>query len=260
MSIERQTGFETKRVARPQTDRNGAARRKLVPDRERILPFDEELEANGLPRVSRPGHLDPGAADGDGAEGISHRLGQVIRTNHPGENFLGARTLKTQHGDLESMILHLGLGEMFTLRLQVLPVFFSIGRIDDEDVLVFDETIQISVVESTTALVGNHGVLAEPHVQAGRIVRQHVLKERQGLLSSNLESSHVRHIKKPGVLPGRQMLLDDSRGELDRHIPPAELGDFGPEVYVAFVEYRSKCLLHRLIPRSSGFSFLVETH
>ena len=152
--------------------------------------------------------------------------------------------MKAQHGYVGCPICHFGLRELVAQRFQMAPVPFPVGGIHHQNVLVFHETIEVGVIHGTPAPVRDHRVLPQSHLESGGIVGQNVLQKRQGFLAANREPPHVRHVEKSRPNSGGQVLLDDSSGELKRHVPAAELRDLGSQTHMPLVENRPERFTH----------------
>ncbi len=94
--------------------------------------------------------------------------------------------------------------------------------------------------------VGDHRVLSEPDIEAGRIVGQNMLQERQGLFTADDETSHVRNVEQPGTLTRCQVFLQNAVRVLQRHIPAAEFRNFCTCFKMAGVENGSQCVAHQI--------------
>src|SRR5207342_2165946 len=85
-----------------------------------------------------------------------------------------------------------------------------VRRVDDEQVLTVTEPIRDQVVDDPATLVGEQRVLRFAVTQAGEIVRQHLLEERECGRTVDVELSHVRDVEGPTARPDRAVLRDDA--------------------------------------------------
>jgi len=99
-------------------------------------------------------------------------------------------------------------------------------------------------------VIGNERVLGSghPHVQRFGVVCQDMIQEFQRTLAANVKPAHVRNIEKPGALAGGKVFLDDPGRIEDRHIPPPEFNQLGPESPMLFIENRLPQCIHQLSP------------
>ena len=248
MAVQRQAGLEAQRIAGAEPDRPGAVFDQPVVDAQRVVALDEQFEADRLAGVTGTGDEHPRAADVDDTEFVAHRVGQVALGDRL-HDLARARALQAEHRDVDGAVAHLAVREAGAQRLQVRPVLLAVGRVDHQQVLVLDETVQVGVVDHAARPVRDHRVLAEADVQRRRVVAQGVLQEGQGVRAADDETPHVRDVEQPGALAGRQVLLQDAL-ELQRHLPAAELDQLGARRHVARVEHRAQCFAHRPLPVS----------
>ncbi len=206
MSIKRQAGFQAQRIPGAEPNGHRAATGQQIPHPDRVFPLNKQFETNGFPGIARSRNQDPGAFDINDTELVSHGLGQVAR-NNARKNLLGQGALQTQHRDLVSPVHHLGLRVSLPQVLQMVPVLFPVAGVHDQEVFVFHESIQVSIIDDAARFVGNHRVLSKPHIEAGSVVGQNVLEKRQRLNATNDEPAHVGNIEQPGTFSRRQVFL-----------------------------------------------------
>ncbi len=89
----------------------------------------------------------------------------------------------------------------------MLPVLFTVGRVDYQQIFILVKSVKIRIIHSAAVFIGNHGVLALLHFQAGSIVGKHVLQKIKGLGAGNDKAPHMRNIEKTCLVACCQMLL-----------------------------------------------------
>ena len=125
---------------------------------------------------------------------------------------------------------------MIKLRVQMIPVFFSIGCVDHQEVFGGIEPIEISIVNGTAGLIWNHRVLTLSNFQRGGVIRQNVLQEWQRLAAFDNKAPHVRYIEKARLPARGQMLMNNAVGILNRHLPAAEFHQLSAQLAMTIVE------------------------
>ena len=105
-------------------------------------------------------------------------------------------------------------------------VFFCIGGVHHQQIVVLLEQIQIRVVHGPAVLVGNDAVLRQIHVQRRHVAGQHVLQEFPAIRPFDQQTAHVGHIKQAAYLPGVEVLGNNAAGVLNGHFPSAEVHHF----------------------------------
>jgi hypothetical protein len=155
-------------------------------------------------------------------------------------------------------VLELEPCETATLAPDVLPVLLSVGGVDDQQVLVLVEAVQVGVVDRPARRRGHHGVLRLANLEAGGVVGEHVLEERQGVGPAQGEASHVRDVEETRPPTRRQVLADDARWILDGHLPAGELDQLRAGRRVAREERRARKpgRRHSALPSTKAFSLL----
>ena len=74
--VQRQPGFQAQSVPRPQATGNGSCFDEKIPEVERVLAGDEELEPQRFACVARPSQEDVGGAHLDHGQRVAPRLGE----------------------------------------------------------------------------------------------------------------------------------------------------------------------------------------
>ena len=120
--------------------------------------------------------------------------------------------------------------------LQPIPVLVSVFRIHDEQKVVLCEPVEIGVVYRTAGLVGDEGVLRQTRIERLSVVGQGVHKKSFGTGAADPEAAHVRDVEQSSGPAGREMLLHDPGGVLDRHVPSAELDHPGAGFHVPVMQ------------------------
>ena len=105
-------------------------------------------------------------------------------------------------------------------------VFFCIGGVHHQQIVVLLEHVQVRIVHSAAVLVGNDTVLRQIYVQRRHVAGQHVLQEFPAIRPFDQQAAHVGHIKQAAHLPGVEVLGNNAAGVLDGHFPSAEVHHF----------------------------------
>ena len=92
-----------------------------------------------------------------------------------------------------------------------------------------DEAVQVGVVDGAAGGGGHDRVLRLQRVERLGVVGEHVLQERHGAGAAEDEAPHVGDVEESGAAARGQVLGDDARGVLDRHVPAAEVDHAGAE-------------------------------
>jgi hypothetical protein len=75
------------------------------------------------------------------------------------------------------------------------------------------------------------------NLQGRGVIRQDMLQQRQGILTTDYEASHVRDIEEPGPPAGFKVFLYDPRPIVKRHMPAAEFDNLCPQGKVSVIEH-----------------------
>ncbi len=250
MAIEREAGFETKRV--PCTEANGrrSPGHQLVPKDQAVFPVGKELETHGLARVAGAGHHDFGIGDRYNTYGISHGLWKRAGLDDPSQQIAGHRPLKRKHGDFFGAVDQLNVIEILEKRLEVLPVLLAVGGVHYQEIFILEELIEKGVINGPAGFVGDDRVLcsALPDVEGFSVIGQDMLKELHCPCPAHDESAHVGDIEEPCLLPGGQVLLHDAASVPQRHFPACEIHHLGAQGHVPVVENGSLEFTHGSSP------------
>jgi hypothetical protein len=139
-----------------------------------------------------------------------------------GKNVSGSGALKAYHSGIRRMIGQTDIRKLRKYGLKMGQVFIAVGRIDDQQIVIRNETVKIGVVDGTALFVGNDRVLAFSDFQSGGIVGKDMLKEGERGRTADVDSTHVGDIENAGVISGGKMFLNNACPVLNRHVPSAE--------------------------------------
>ena len=271
VAVERQAGLETQRVAGAETDGHGARGDECVPEGRPELRRHEQLEADRLARVAgaadasldgeRCAAFRIGHAQRRDAELVAERLGQGAGLDETGEDVPGLLALQGQHRDLAGLVGELHVGEPGEVVVEVLPVLDPVGGIDHEEVRRHVEAVEVGIVHGAARGSGHDGVLRLQRVERLGVVGEHVLEKGHGAGAAKDEASHVADVEEAGSAACREVLVDDARRVLDRHVPAAEVDHAGAERHVTVVEgsalERARGL--RLLAHASAHAFSLPS-
>ncbi len=267
MAVQRQAGLETQRVAGAEADGRGASGDERVPEGRPLLRVDEELEADGLAGVAgaadarldgeRLAAVRIGHAQGRDAELVAERLGQAAGLDEPGEDVPRLLALQGQHRDLAGLVGELHVGEPGEVVVEVFPVLHPVGGIDHQKVRGLLEAVEVGIVHGAARGRGHDGVLRLQRIERLGVVGEHVLEEGHGAGAAEDEAPHVTDVEEARPAARGQMLGDDARGVLHRHVPAAEVDHAGAERHVTIVKRGAIELARglRLLAHASAHAF-----
>ena len=110
--------------------------------------------------------------------------------------------------------------------VEMLKVFVSVSCIDDQQITVFGEAIEVSVIDSLALLVRDDAVLSLVYIKGLNVAGKYMLEELDHIRSFNDKSSHVGYIEDGAEMSCVKMLVNDSLRILDRHFPASEVDHF----------------------------------
>jgi hypothetical protein len=153
----------------------------------------------------------------------------------------GFRALQREHGVVVGAVLDgrveaplVAVGDPAVVHLPV------VARVRDEEKVrrpVVGEVVDDRVVEDGPRVVGDHRVLGLAGIEGGHVVGRESLHESLGVRAGHFDLAHVRDVEDPGRFADGRVFGADGV-ELDRHLPPAEVGECRPLVLVDPVQRR----------------------
>lgn len=161
-------------------------------------------------------------------------------------DILRRRPLETHHGHVEGRIPEDHIVEILPMGLKMVPIFFPVGGVDDEKVVLLFKTVEIGVVDGSSVFVGDDGVLRFSDVQGGGVVCENVLQKGQGILSAYEKASHVGYVEQAGPFSGGQVFSHDPRLILDGHFPAGEFHQLASRVLVTGIKWCAVEFFHAL--------------
>jgi hypothetical protein len=97
------------------------------------------------------------------------------------------------------------------------------------------QAVREEVVEDSSVLVAEHGVLGSVLGDLRHVVGEDALEEALGVRAGRLDLAHVRDVEDARGCPDRLVLLTDP-GVLDGHLPPCERDELRAGLHVAVVQ------------------------
>ena len=237
VAVQAHRRLETKRIARPQTDRDdvdgAAGLEQPSPDRVGHVRRHKDLESV-FAGVSRPCHRDPGIRNVAMSERERWHLIELDRAERL-EHFLRCRTLDRDQRVAAARVDDGRIAGSLDLLADPGVILRSVRGVDHEQEMGGSHSVDDQVVDVGTARCEQTGILRLPHPQPAGVVARYPLDGREGVLAGDLELAHVADIEQPCPGPHGQMLVDDAR-VLDRHVPACKWHHPGVGRAVAGVE------------------------
>jgi hypothetical protein len=208
-----------------------ARRHESVPQLARHLVAGDQLIA-ALAGVAGATDDDAGALEA----GLDERHVVVPRRQpHLRQYLVGLRALQGQHGVRRVVVDDLdALGRCLGQAAHDLGRVRGVGH--QQDVLLVVEVGDQVIDDATGRVVAAEGVLGLAGLDLGEVVAEGGVDVVGGAGTADHGLAEVADVEEPDRLADGGVLLDDAGGVLQRHAPPAELGELRTERDVPVVQ------------------------
>ena len=133
----------------------------------------------------------------------------------------GQRSLESQLSGGRAGVFKLSITQK--ARLNPVGILLRIGGIDDQEIFLLIETVNQNVIHHSTLGIGQERIACCAVLERRNIVGNEVLNGSEGILSTQINLSHVRDVEKAGLFPDRFVLDHDPGGfKLDRQFITGE--------------------------------------